>query len=254
MPNDAEIAQDPAILTAEQAAKTAAAPLPPAGHARTEAMKARADQLEAAAEALRETADVHSIDPAAMQIDNEIAQYGGPGRCGSEVSGALPEYVYVWEQADIRNQWGGIWVTQSKSIGWEVVQGNMKEAIERKSVDGTRRWGDTILLRMKRERYEAMKLDNQRRTLARSEGVSLAILSEAERKGLNLLDLTSERTPAHIRQMAVAQRAAAEAARSTMVSTMRQARPSRGVLASELANKRFDEALRTGKVPGLPAA
>ena len=36
--------------------------------------------------------------------------------------------------------------------------------------------------------------------------------------------------------------------------TDQQARGGRGMLASEIANKRFDEALRKGTIPGMPAA
>lgn len=258
-PSDADIvATDPAVLTAEDAASRAAdtASLPPAGDARREELRRRADALDAAAEALRESAGIESANPAAFEVDNEIGRFSGGGFDGSQVSGALGDFVYVWEQADINNRQGGLWVTQAKALGWEVVQGDMPEARERRYVDGTRRWGDTILLRIRKERYAALEAADRRRRLARSEGISLAILEEAERKGIKVHDLTSDATPAGIRQLAAAQRAAAEAARSTMVSTMRQA--GRGgaqrVLASELASRRFDRALRDGTVPGMPAA
>ncbi len=251
--NDAEIAADPKVLSAEQAAAAALDPLPPAGYARDEEKRRRADALREAADRL--DPDVGSIDPRAFDVENDIGQYSARGLDGSEVSGALDEYVYHWEQADIRNAHGGLWVTQAKSVGWEVVQGSsMPEAKERMHVDGTRRWGDTILMRIKRERYEAIQIVNRRRILSRSEGVSANVLAQAEKTGIAVHDLESSDTPTHIRQMARAQRAAAEAARSTMVHHMRQARPGRGnVGAAELANRKFDAALRSGKVPGMPA-
>lgn len=254
MPTDADIAQDPAVLSAEQAAQTAAdtTTLPPAGDARRDELKRRADALDAAADQLREAAGIAAADASAFDVDNEIGRFAGNGLDGSQVSGALADYVYVWEQADIHNRFGGLWVTQAKSKGWEVVSGSMPEASERRFVDGTRRWGDTILLRMPRERYEALEAADRRRRLARTEGVSIALLEEAERKGLAVYDLDNPQTP-RAREIAQAQRAAAEAARSTMVSTMRQAGRSgaQRVLASELATKRLDRAIRTGTVPGL---
>jgi hypothetical protein len=257
MPSDAEVANDPAVLTAEEAATQAAdiSSLPEAGEARRDALRARADRLEAAAEQMRTSADIGSIDPSAFKVDREIGQYSDHGRGldGSEVSGALSEYVYRWEQADIRNQWGGVWVTQSQALGWEIVGGDMPESRERRHVDGTRRWGDTILMRIRRERYEAIQIAAQRRRLARSEGIPSQVLEHAERAGITVHDLEDPNTPSRIKQMAVAQRAAAESARATMVRHMRQARSVRGEAAHEIANRRFDAALRDGKVPGMPA-
>jgi len=252
-PTADEVVADPTILTAEQAVNATADPLPPPGFARDEEKRRRAEALRAAADVL--DPDHGTVDPSVFDVENEIGQYAdaGQGLDGSEVSGALDEYVYHWEQADIHNKWGGVWVTQAKSIGWEVVSGSMPEANERRYVDGTRRWGDTILMRIQRERYERLQLADRRRRLARSEGVSAAVLEHAERAGVVVHDLESTKTPRHIKQMAQAQRAAAESARSTMVSHMKQARGERGELAANLAARKFDGALRSGKVPGMPA-
>lgn len=254
-PNDAEVAANPAILSAEEAASAAAAPLPEAGYARQEEAKRRADALRAAADQL--DPDGGRVDPAAFEVENEIGQYSDPsqGLDGSEVSGAQPGLVYRWEQADIGNRFGGLWVTQMKSIGWEVVQGSARpEAKERMHVDGTRRYGDTILMSISADRYAQLDAADRRRRLARAEGVSAAVLEAAEKAGIQIHDLT-DNTPdsRRIRQMATAQRAAAESARSTMVHHMRQARGVRGEAAAEIAGRRFDKALRSGKVPGMPA-
>jgi len=247
MPTDAEIAKDPVVLSAEQAASTAAdvTTLPPPGDARREELRRRADALHAAGEALAGAAEIGTVDPSKLKIENEIACYSGNGFDGSEVTNANPAYAYIWE-----NFRSDMWVTQAKALGWRVVEGDMPEARERRSVDGTRRWGDTILLYVSKERYAALDAADRRRRIARKEGVGLAVLEAAERAGIPMHDLESNNPRAQ--QLAVAQRAAAEAARATMVSTMRQARPGQRVLASELANRKFDRALREGTVPGMP--
>jgi hypothetical protein len=250
------------ILDATGAAQADAAPLPPAGDARRDEMKQRYDVLMAQAAAFE--ADFGAIDPRKLRPENDIARFSDaatePGAYvgrpidGSEVDGALPGYTYTWEQADINNRYGALWVTGRKALGWEVVTGSMPEEQRRRIVDGTRRWGDTILLRIPTARYEVLEADDRRRRLARGEGIALNVLEEAERKGVKVHDLASDRTPAHIRAFAHAQAAAAEAARSTMVSTMRQAGRSGAtrVLASEIANRRLSKAIRDGSVPGMP--
>lgn len=256
MPTDADLARDPAVLSAEQAATTAADidSLPAAGDARREEMLRRADGLTQAAERLRDSVGIHNADPKAFQVENEIGQFTEGGMDGSEVSDALDDYVYHWEQADIRNTFGNLWVTQAKSIGWEVVGGDMPEAKERRFVDGTRRWGDTILMRMRRERANALEIVDRRRRLARSEGISLRVLEEADRLGVAAYDITDPKAPAHIRaRFAEAQKASAEAARTTMVSTMRQAGRNQRAMAGSLADQKLDRAIRAGNVPNMPA-
>lgn len=257
MPTDAEVAASPSVLSATDAATAVAdtATLPPPGDARRDELKARHAKLMAEAEQLQKDLGIESVDPKALRIDNEIARFAAPGRDGSEIENPQPGFVYCWEQADIRNVGGGLWVTAAKSKGWQVVDGSMPEEPNRRHVDGTRRWGDTILMRIRTERFVALEMADRRRRLAIKEGVSVGMLEDAERRGMaKVWDANDPNLPAHIAAaLPTAQRAGAEAARATMVSTMRQARPTRGMHAAELAEKRFTNALKTGTVPGMPA-
>lgn len=251
-------ATKPVVLDTASAEKAApdSATMPPAGDARREEMKKRHDDLQRQmADFEKEfSAELGSVDPAKLkQTDNEICQAFDPTTKMLEVSNAQSGRVYLWEQADIYNRWGGFWVTGRKAQGWKLVSGDSPEAREHKHVDGTRRVGDAVLMWIERERYEEIERVDRRRRLAIQQGVSVKVLEDAERAGVRLHDLEDASTPDHIRQFARAQAAAATAARQTMVSSMRQAGRSGAsrVMASELANRRLEAAIRSGSVPGL---
>lgn len=228
--------------------------LPPAGHERREELKRRMDALTKEAEHIASEMEIEGINPKALDIDNEIADHFDPATSMLDVSDANPSYVYRWEQADLYNRQGNIWVTTRKAEGWEVVSGSDPEAKNCRQVDGTRRVGDAILMRIRKDRYIALELADRRRRLSRSESVSLKALEMAEKAGIPVHDLSNANTPKHILQFAEAQAAAATAARQTMVRHMRQVGgQGKRVLASELASRRLDSAIRSGRVPGMPA-
>jgi hypothetical protein len=198
--------------------------------------------------------EIGAIDPAKLtHVDNDIARHFDPSSKMLEVSNARPERVYYWEQADPSGRWGNVWVLDRKSRGWKVIDSKDVEARDKLAVDGTRRVGDVILMWIEKDRYDELMVADRRRRIARKEGLSVELLERAERAGVKIHDLASSATPAHIRQFARAQVAAGDAARATMVSTMRQA--GRGgatrAMASEIANRRVEDALRAGTIPGL---
>lgn len=253
--NDAEIEAAPVLDSATAAtAQPDSATLPAAGDARREELKRRYDALLAEAEILGKDLDFGTIDPAKLDkgmVENEIAQHFDPSSKMLEVQGARADRAYKWEQADIYNRWGNVWVTMAKSLGWKMVSGDMPEARNHRQVDGMRRVGDAVLMWIERERFDAIEADDRRRRISRKEGISLHILEEADRLGVKVHDLGDGSAPAHIMQMAQAQRAAGEAARSTMVANMRQAGRNSRNLASSLADRKLEQAIRDGKVPGL---
>ncbi|HUO74549.1 MAG TPA: hypothetical protein VMU39_27510 [Solirubrobacteraceae bacterium] len=137
--------------------------LPPAGDARTDELKRRAD-------ALAEQADTHGLtqeraNPKAFEEDREILQYIAGEVNQLEVQNAQPGYRYVWV-CDKRNyEQVQLKLTErvrEKSSGaivpvWEPVKGSdFKEAPECIDVQGWRRIGDTVLLRAREERAQAM--------------------------------------------------------------------------------------------------
>lgn len=248
----------PSVLTtdAANAAMANAADLsnlPPAGDERREELKRRADSLRAAADQLASAAGVEAIDLSKVKPENEIADAFDPLSGMLKVSDANDaEYVYKWEQADLYGRFGNIWVTSSKALGYETVSGSMPEAREHRQVDGTRRVGDAILMRIRKERYAALQARQRRVNVARQEGVGVQLIEAAEKAGISAIDLTSPTAPAHILRHAEAQREAARAARAAYVHTAPQARPGANrTLASELAGRKFDSMIRTGTVPGL---
>jgi hypothetical protein len=257
MPTDAELVADaPKVVSADEAMTAAAdvTNLPPAGDARRDELKRRSDQLRAAADQLAQAAGVEAIDLSKVQPENEIAQHFDPLSGMLAVTNRLPEYEYRWEQADIRNQFGNTWVTTAKALGWEIVSGPMPESMEHRAVDSTRRVGDVILMRIRKERYDALMARQRRINIARSEGVGVQLLEQAERAGVPLHDLTSPSAPAHLVQHAQAQLEAGRAARAAYVRHTPQARSMRGAAASEIASRKLDRMIRGGTVPGLTPA
>jgi hypothetical protein len=116
----------------------------------------------------------------------------------------------------------------AKALGWEIVSGPRDvapEAWDHREVDGTRRVGDVILMRIRKERYHSLQAAERRKNLARQEGIDVAVLEAAEKAGIIAHDLTSSATPQHIRRMAEAQVESARAARAAFVSASPQARP-----------------------------
>lgn len=248
----------PAPVPAAVAATATPADLPPAGDARRDEMKRRLDQLNADRAQFEAdfAGEIGAIDPAKLDpknVDREIAVHFDPSSKMLEVTDARPDRVYFWEQADPGGRFGNVWVLSRKATGWKVIDSKDREARDKMAVDGTRRVGDAILMWIERERYEQLMIADRRRRIARKEGLSVELLERAERAGVQIHDLTNPQTPRARELFARAQAAAGDAARATMVSTMRQA--GRGgatrAMASEIANRRVEDALRAGTIPGL---
>ena len=153
----------------------------PAGDARREAQRQAADAL--AQEAEMRGVEGGAVDPRAFQIDNEIAQHFNE----LEVSEAQPEFAYCWVQAGYHGRF--IKMKQTERVPedgrmvpvWEIVQGDMPEALELRGMmaDTTRRLGDVILMRARKDRY--FKLRKQRE--AHNADVQRGITAELEEMG-----------------------------------------------------------------------
>lgn len=193
--------------------------LPPPGDARREVLKARAEPLAEAAEAAN--ADVGTIDPRAFEVEPELAQYFNE----LEVSDAQPEFEYCWVQSAFH----GRYIKYKLTEGWEVVQGDMPEALELRGMaaDTTRRLGDVILMRMTKDRYLALR----RRREAHQRAVETGITSELQEMGAKYagsgLIVHTQPDDALLKKMA------AQAG------------------AKQMAGQRFDTMIRTGNVPGM---
>jgi hypothetical protein len=149
------------------------AELPAEGHAKREAQKAMQYTLEQQAEMMAGQMMAGTVDPAALEIANEIAsrvQY-------LDVTGQQADRVYKW--ASISRGSNGQHVQRAKISGWEVVQGNDPEARELLNTDGstTRCLGDLLLMWMPRDRWVVMKAQSIVRQ-RRRDGASAAGLIE----------------------------------------------------------------------------
>lgn len=137
-----------------QGPQTGAAPgtatFPKAGHAQREALKQRADVLEE--QAATQFANVETVDPDRLEVERELAQHFNE----LEVTNADPNFVYRWINFSSN---GGIALRRAIAPPerWEVVTGDMPEASELRAVDGTRKLGDVLLVRMFRKRYDILE-------------------------------------------------------------------------------------------------
>jgi hypothetical protein len=199
--------------------------LPPAGDARREVLHARDDALAEEAETRAATEDRGRIDPAKLRVENELAQHFNE----LEVSNQDPAYAYAWTFTGQH----GLAIKTKLSQGWEVVQGDLREAEELKGMGGdtTRKLGDTLLMRCRRDRY--IKL--QRRD---------ADLRDRQQDGIagRLTELGDK-----YRDKGVIVHAG-EGVNPDLMRTMATRAQSR-----QSAGQRFGQMLRRGTVPGAPA-
>ncbi len=127
----------------------------------------------------------------------------------------------------------GQMIWQKKAQGWEVVQGDMREAKEYKAEDSTRRVGDTLLMRMRRDYYA--KLEAAQREVVRRQEQGVA--SELEALGLKYggRGIKVHTSPD-----------AQFASKRGMMDTLEKR------AARQAAMKGIDKRLRKGNVPGMP--
>ena len=202
--------------------------LPPAGDAQRDELKARADALAEQAETTQLVGG--QINPKAFRIDREIAAKINE----LDVSGALDDYAYAWVWTGQQ----GLKVKEKLSrrvregdglvVCWEVVNGDMPEALELKSVDGTRRLNDVMLMRCRKERKEQLDAQDEIQRARREASINEP-LEELARKYPRLVKVHTDLSD------------------PTLQAGLR-----RGA-ARGFAAQQFDTAIREGTVPGMPA-
>lgn len=194
--------------------------LPPAGHQRTETLKKRQDKLDEKAETQAAQLQTGTIDPEVLKAERELMNQMD----STLVTNADPGYHYTW--VNFQSYHG--WAVKSKLAfrGWEVVSGEMKEAVECRQVDGTRKLGDVLLMRISIDRYNILQAleAEDRNKFNQTPTSSLSALADKYRdKGL-ILRVNDSRD----------------------LKTM-EARH-RGAMA---ATEQFDKSLRDGSIPGV---
>lgn len=207
----------------------------PAGHKREEAKKASADELAERAE--KEMPDGGAVNLKNLTIVNEVAQQVN----SLEVTNPQPGFTYKWlrfkaesgisqvqlalgEKIKVREDNGNEYVM----CPWEVVQGSMPEAMERKGKgeDTTRCIVDVMLMRCRTDIYQYLQERAHQRHMDRWRGTMQGVEEFGAKHGIKVH--TDPNDP-------VLQRAMAHAA------------------ANELSNRKQDQLIREGRMPGVPA-
>lgn len=218
-----DIESNPAIVA--QLEVEAEKDLPSQGFRRREVLAQRADTLAELAEGPADGPELVRADPKATQIENEIA---GPIMRGVlDVSNKDTAYDYSWVNFASQH---GYAVTFKQSLGWEVVNGPMLEAVERRDELGRRKIGDVILMRVKKDLHLAQQFSEQDRRRALRENV-----------GVGLLELADKH-----RDKGVSARISTEA-----LSSADMARVQKEESAKQMAGQQFDRMVRTGQVSGM---
>ena len=203
-------------------------PLPPAGDARREVLKERADRLEEAAEQLTASGDLNAVNPAAFtEIDPEIAQHFDEYTNECEVTDKRAGYVYCWVYAPLHAGRSTRQVQEKKYLGWHVVEGGDPECDHLRQADGCRRIGDTILMRTTQARYDELIRREEVKRRMREEGVDRGIAELNER--------------------------ALQAGGSIKPMSQINPRVAQAMQARSLSNQKLDQWIRQGQVPGMPA-
>ena len=227
----------------------------PAGHKRDEVARRVKDDLEEEAEALQAHHETMVVDPSKFGPDREILQILVDNR--GTISGALPDYEYCWVrfksnlgQAGLQVDQKLTWMVKDPESGgqvpvWETVQGSMPECRERKmqSVEGYRVVGDTLLMRARKDRYEALMTYFEFQHERRIGNDAKDIQDFAAKKQLKIHNFDASKTPLDQRGM----QAAASAVSNMKKNHALDLSAARAIIAE--AEKNGDEKLpllRTG--------
>ena len=211
--------------------------LPPAGDAQREEMKLRTDQLAEAADTVQAKQETHRVDPNAFTLEREILAH----QSELYVSNKQEGYHYEWVTFDSPANNKGYMVKLklgerigSELVGWEVVRDPMLESVELKAVDGTRKLGDCILMRLREDRFDKLEKHRSYMRQVKEQGITsnLKALGEKHRnKGVIVHADLNEMDPRF--------RKTIENPSPQAVAAMR---------GHQAATDRFDKSLRTGEM------
>lgn len=210
------------------------APEPDPGYARREARKLKAEKLIREANTLLADAEVDTANPKNVRVDREVRQALNEFN-EVYVSNADETYKYSWVFRDPHNEFGGRFVRKLQALGWELVNGTMKEAIEHKFVDGTRVVADCVLMRCRLDRYIVLQKRDRLLRDAQQAGIYSDVYELADRAGVRVW----EDTPDFIRDELQSR---ADRRRARALGQFHRMNRSGGM----------DRMLRNGGIPGLP--
>ena len=173
-----------------------------------------------------------AISSKALKVENELAQYFNL----LDVSNQDPNFRYTWVYLGQH----GLQIKMKLADGWEVVQGDMPEAVELKGMgaDTTRKLGDVMLMRCRADRWLLLQRREKRKREAHSEAVGAQfeeILRPYKRYGATaIVDGRDVMT-------------------GEMIDAKRLDMMHKRSMAAAVGNRMVDQALRKGTMPGVPA-
>lgn len=204
-----------------------AAPLADPGFTRDEQLKARQDQLEETAQVLSDDSGVNAVDPFAMMADEELQAL--LAKDGSEVSNMQAGFSYMWACIEYPSSARGIAVLSLQAVGWQVVKGTDKEAEEYRTADGTRKLGDSILLKIPTNRKRLLDIRIEQLNAKREDDTNENLRERARKMGINVVTFDE----------------------MTLDQQKRLERRSQQEFNKQAATARLATDLRNGTVPGV---
>ena len=172
------------------------------------------------------------INPKALTVENELAQHFNLLDVSNQDSSFRYAWVYLGQH--------GLQIKMKLADGWEVVQGDMPEAVELKGMgaDTTRKLGDVMLMRCRADRWLLLQRREKRKRDAHKEAVGAQfeeILRPYKRYGATaIVDGRDVMT-------------------GEMVDAKRLDLMYKRSMAAAAGNQMVDRALRKGTMPGVPA-
>jgi hypothetical protein len=197
----------------------------------------KAEKLIAQANKLLEQIEVETADPAALNVENEVRKAMNELN-EVYVSNSQSEYAYAWIFRDAYNQFGGRYVRKMQALGWEVVSGDMPEAIEHRHVDNTRVVADCLLMRIRLDRRLLLEKRDRLLREAQQAGVTARVYELAERAGTQVYD----KLPGFVE----------EAINSQAAQRRVQRAGAMGAFHRLNQGGKVDRMLKTGTIPGVP--
>lgn len=233
-----QMAREEQVAKATEESVAAAGAEDKTSNKRQEAIRRKAAKLIEEAQRLTDQLDVGTADPAKLNVENEVRSAFDEFN-EVYVSNQEEDFKYIWIFRDPHNEYGGRFVRRLQALGWKVVQGSDKEAIEHKHVDGTRVVADCLLMKIRIDRYVVLQKRDRLLREAQQAGVYANVFDIADQTGVRVWDQND--MPDAVRQ----------GMGESQGMTRRQAR-ALGQFHRRNRDGSMNRMLKEGAIPGLP--
>jgi hypothetical protein len=183
------------MATTKATKKPVGAEALPAGDAKRDAQKAQLAALEEQAAALSDELGVQSIDPAKLApeaVEREVRRAISPAG-DIYISKQQPDYRYAMIYRDPSDKHGNTAAFAMEALGWERVMGDHPEAREHTRGPSRERWiSDCLLMRIRKDRWEHLQLDDRKRRLLQQEGITAGLIATADKFGVSVRNVETD--------------------------------------------------------------